>query len=186
MPNYWQGQKVRLRAIESDDAEFFLMLSQDTERTRFIDWLTPPTSLEAIQARFEKKIAQGMQDYAFQWMIESLDGQTVGSIVTQSCDPMSGTFSYALDVAREFQRQGYASEAIQIVLRYYFEELRFQKVTIAVHSNNIASIELHKHLGFQHEGTNRRMSFSNGTYHDLEWYGLTEEEFAQMTQVQHP
>ena len=138
----------------------------------------PPTSKAAIEDWLGTKTKQAMQDFAYQWMIDTLEGETVGSIVTHTCDSRTGTFSYALDVARDFQRQGFATEAINLVLSYYFQELRFQKVTVSAASNNEASIALHKHLGFKHEGTQRRMVFSEGVYHDLEWFGFTVEEFS--------
>ncbi|MEM6430833.1 MAG: GNAT family protein [Deinococcota bacterium] len=179
MSNYWQSKTIKLRALEASDLDFFIALNQDTQRSQFIDWLRPPRSTIAIEHWLKEKAQQNMQDFQYQWMIESLEGQTVGSIVTHSCDSRAGTFSYALDVLNKFQRRGYASEAIKLILNYYFQELRFQKVTVAVHSNNVASIELHQHLGFQHEGRHRRMVFSEGTYYDLEWFGLTTEEYFQ-------
>lgn len=178
MDNFWQTKKIKLRALELSDLEFFITLNQDTQRSQFLDWLQPALSNTAIENWLKEKAQQNIKDFQYQWMIDSLEGQTVGSIVTHSCDSRTGTFSYALDIAHEFQRQGFASEAIRLILKYYFQELRFQKVTVAVHSNNIASIELHKYLGFQHEGSHRRVVFSEGEFHNLEWYGLTVEEYA--------
>ena len=64
------------------------------------------------------------------------------------------------------------------MLRYYFEELRYQKVNVATQSDNEATIALHQRLGFQHEGTQRRIVFQRGRYFDLVLFGLTAEEFA--------
>jgi RimJ/RimL family protein N-acetyltransferase len=64
-----------------------------------------------------------------------------------------------------------------LVLRYYFQELRYQKVTVRVYSFNDASIRLHEKLGFQLEGRLRRTVYTNGEYFDELIYGLTVEEF---------
>lgn len=176
MTDFWQGEKIRLRALTLFDVDFFYSLNKDTKRSQLIDWLKPPVSKEAIENWLQEKTKQSIENFEYQWMIDSIEGQIVGSIVTHSCNSRVGTFSYALDIAHKFQRQGFASEAIQLILKYYFQELRFQKVTVAIHSNNTASLELHKQLGFQHEGTHRRMIYSEGEYFDLEWYGLTVEE----------
>ena len=64
-----------------------------------------------------------------------------------------------------------------MVLRYYFEELRYQKVSVAVHGYNEESIALHEKLGFVREGTLRRMVYTNGEYFDVHWYGMTREEW---------
>lgn len=114
----------------------------------------------------------------FQWLIETLAAEPVGSIVTQACNPRNGTFSYALDIARDQRRRGYAREAITTVLRYYFEELRYQKVHVATQSDNEATIALHHSLGFEHEGTQRRMVFQGGRYLDLLLFGLSAEALA--------
>ena len=60
---------------------------------------------------------------------------------------------------------------------YYFDELRYQKVTVNVHSHNEASILLHQKLGFIKEGTHRRMGYTKGGYFDVIWFGMTVEEF---------
>lgn len=176
--NYWEGERVRLRAIEPGDAAFFFELQGDTERNRLLDFLHPPHSRAALEAWALERSKREFEDDAFGWLIETLAGEPVGSIVTQACNPRNGTFSYALDIAREQRRRGYAREAITIVLRYYFGELRYQKVNVATQSDNAATLALHRGLGFAHEGTQRRMVFQEGRYLDLLLFGLTVDEFA--------
>ncbi len=175
--SYWEGVNIKLRALEPTDAEFFFQLQQDTERNRLLDFLHPPHSRAALEDWVREKAKREFKNDAFQWLIETLAGDPVGSIATQTCNSRDGTFSYALDVAREHQRRGYAGEAIVMVLRYYFQELRYQKVNVATQSDNAATIALHEHLGFTHEGTQRRMLFQQGRYFDLVLFGLTKEEF---------
>jgi RimJ/RimL family protein N-acetyltransferase len=62
-------------------------------------------------------------------------------------------------------------------MQYYFEELRYQKVTVPVHGDNEPSIRLHEKLGFQREGTHRRMVYTQGRFVDILWFGMTVEEF---------
>ena len=175
--NYWQGKRVRLRGIEPSDAEHFIRWNLDSERARHLDFVWPPTSNASVQAWVEAQSRQKLEHDSFHWVIENHDGDPVGSISTHNCTPRYGTFSYGIDVAPEHQRQGYAREAIRLVLRYYFEELRYQKVTVPVHSDNEASIRLHEGLGFQREGTHRRMFYTQGHFVDVIWFGMTIEEF---------
>jgi RimJ/RimL family protein N-acetyltransferase len=177
MMNYWQGKRVRLRGIEPSDAEHFIRWNLDSERARHLDFVWPPTSNASVQAWVEAQSRQKLEHDSFHWVIENHDGDPVGSISTHNCTPRYGTFSYGIDVAPEHQRQGYAREAIRLVLRYYFEELRYQKVTVPVHSDNEASIRLHEGLGFQREGTHRRMFYTQGHFVDVIWFGMTAEEF---------
>jgi RimJ/RimL family protein N-acetyltransferase len=176
--NYWEGERVRLRAIEPNDAAFFFELKRDSERNRLLDFLSPPDSRAALEHWALERSRRAFEGDAFQWLIETLAGEPVGSIVTHTCNPRNGTFSYALDITRAQRRRGYAREAVLMVLRYYFEELRYQKVHVATRSDNDATIALHRSLGFEHEGTQRRMVFQQGRYFDLLLFGLNAEALA--------
>lgn len=115
---------------------------------------------------------------------ENQQGEAVGYIGTQACIPRTGTFSYGIQIASEHQRQGYASAAIRVVLTYFFEELRYQKATIWVHSYNEGSIRLHERLGFTKEGVHRRMAYTGGRHYDVIWFGMTVEEFQGALMIQ--
>jgi RimJ/RimL family protein N-acetyltransferase len=82
-----------------------------------------------------------------------------------------------LGINRPYWRQGYASETIYLVLRYFFLELGYQKVNPGVFSYNEGSLALHRRLGFKEEGVLRRMIYSGGEYHDDIHFGMTREEF---------
>jgi RimJ/RimL family protein N-acetyltransferase len=84
---------------------------------------------------------------------------------------------YGLSIRPAHRRQGYAFEAIPLVLRYYFHERRYQKVNAEVYAFNDASVHLHEKLGFVLEGRLRRMIYTNGQFHDALFYGMTREEF---------
>lgn len=175
--NFWNGEKVRLRGIEPSDAEFFFQANFDSERARFLDFVWPPASLSSVQAWAERLSKQPFEKDVFFWVIEDRNGLPVGSISTYNCHTRNGTFAYGVDVVTNQRRKGFASEAILLVLRYYFDELRYQKVTVPVHSNNTASILLHEQLGFQQEGVHRRMVYTQGQHFDEIWFGMTIEEF---------
>lgn len=175
--NFWQGRHIRLRGIEPSDAPYFHRWNMDSDRARHLDFVWPPTSMTQIAAWCEEQSKRKLENDAFHWVIEDEHGEPVGSISTHDCYPRGGTFSYGLDVALEHRRQGYASEAVRLVLKYYFEELRYQKVTVGVHSNNEASLRLHEKLGFQREGVFRRTAYTEGKYYDTIWFGITAEEF---------
>lgn len=175
--NYWQGETVRLRAIEPGDAEFFYRWNLDSERARQLDFVWPPTSLAAVEAWAADQSGRKLQDDAYHWVIEDRQGQPVGSISTHDCDRRNGTFSYGVDVAEEHRGHGHATEAIRLILRYYFEELRYHKANVGVHSYNEPSLRLHDRLGFTREGVIREAVYTGGRYYDLVCFGMTADEF---------
>jgi RimJ/RimL family protein N-acetyltransferase len=176
--NFWQGKQVRLRGVEPADAETFFRWNLDSEMGRQMDFLWPPVSLAQIREQLTAEAQQKLERDEFRWVIEDAAGAAVGSIKTQHCNARTGTFSYGINIAPEHQRRGYASEAILLVVKYYFAELRYQKAWVVVFAPNAASIALHERLGFQREGTLRRMGFTHGAHFDLHYYGLTREEWA--------
>jgi RimJ/RimL family protein N-acetyltransferase len=173
----WEGERVRLRAVEPEDWETFWAWSHDTEAARGSYQIPFPISRELARRRQEQRATEEPQDHIFRWVIESRAGEFVGTINTHSCEPRNGTFGYGLAVRAEHQRRGYASEAVVLVLRYFFRELRYQKVTVHVYAFNEPSIRLHERLGFTLEGRLRREIYTDGRYWDDLIYGMTIEEF---------
>jgi RimJ/RimL family protein N-acetyltransferase len=177
--NFWQGLHIRLRAVEPSDAETFFTWNQDSEMMRNLNWLLPPTSLESVKRWAEEESRRKPTNDDFFWVIEDGEGQIVGSISAHHCDRRAGAFKYGIAIRQEHQRKGYASEAILLVLRYFFEELRYQKVTVNIHADNVASLRLHERLGFQLEGRLRRTVSARGQYLDEVLMGMTIEEFQE-------
>jgi RimJ/RimL family protein N-acetyltransferase len=175
--DFWKGARIRLRGIEPADADTFFAWNHDSEMARRVDQIWFPASREFVKRWAEKVATQAPEGDVFYWLLEDNTGQVVGSIDTHHCDRRTGVFSYGITVREEHRRKGYASEAIVMVLRYFFEELRYQKATISAHSYNGASIRLHERLGFQLEGRVRRTVYTEGRFFDELLFGMTREEF---------
>jgi len=175
--DFWQSDLIRLRGVEPSDAEFFFAWNRDSDMNRFLDQVWVPASLEFVKQWAERTAREGAKDDHFTWVIETAEGEFAGSISSHHCDRRTGALMYGVAVRQEHQRKGYASESIRLVLRYFFDELRYQKVTVQIHEDNPASIRLHERLGFQLEGRVRRVVFNHGRHLDEFVYGLTAEEF---------
>ena len=176
--NYWQSKNIRLRAIDLDDAEAFHTWNLDSETARMVDFVWPPTSLASVQEWIRKECIPRPQNDLLQLAVVDGENCVVGIINTHTADRNNGTFSYGFAIRPEYRRKGYGREAVLLLLRYMFEERRYQKCTVSVHSNNPASQQLHEALGFSLEGRLRRMQFTAGQYVDALQFGITCEEFA--------
>jgi RimJ/RimL family protein N-acetyltransferase len=175
--NIWEGKKVRLRAIIPNDWEKFHENDQDSEGARMCDVIYFPRSVDGTKAWTEQEASKGPQNDNLMLAIETLDGELVGSINSHSCNRRNGTFKYGVAIFRKAWRKGYASEAVNIFLRYFFLELRYEKVTAHIYDFNVNSIRLQEHLGFKLEGTLRHMIFTNGIHYDEHVYGLLRGEY---------
>ncbi len=182
----WQGHQIRLRPVEPDDWPLFHAWNQDDQVSRLADTVPFPESAEAVRQRIATASAQESSNDRFRWLMVDENDRAVGTINTHSCDRRIGSFSFGLALAPQQQGQGYASEAIRLVLRYFFAELGYQKVHVHVYEYNQASRTLHEHFGFVEEGRLRRMNFTAGRHWDVLVYGMTREEFAAEQQENLP
>lgn len=179
-PSMWVGRTVRLRGYEPEDWEALARLDESSADQRSGWRVWPPRSDFAQRKRAEEAAAEKAEGdaLAFRMVIARRgDGALVGCVSTHNVDQVSGTFMFGVSVAAEHKGNGYAGEAIPLLMRYMFDERRFQKCESGVFDYNRASLALHRKLGFVEEGRLRRHLFSGGQYHDEVRFGMTVEEF---------
>jgi RimJ/RimL family protein N-acetyltransferase len=175
---FWQGEKVRLRPLRIEDAGQSFVSSLDSPSRQFLQLgVELPTSVKLQRTKLEKYV--GCKDAAgvIVFAVENLAGDYVGGVSLHSRDEKNGLFGFGIVIERQYRGQGYAEDAVRIVLRYGFWERRYQKCNSACLHSNEASIRLHKKLGFLEEGRRRRQVFLNGECHDDVLFGMTREEF---------
>ena len=176
--NEWEGRLVRLRGIEPSDWETHYAWNKDTEMSRNVHFVWFPTSKASVQHWAERAaVNENPEPDKIALIIETLDGTHVGMINTNQCDRRNGTFAYGIAIRRQHQRKSYASDAIQILLRHFFNERRYHKVIAHVFGHNDSSIQLHERFGMQLEGRLREMIYTKGRYYDELIFGMTAEEF---------
>lgn len=180
MANFWETDRIRLRQHEPDDWRIHHEWDMDTETVALLDELHFPKSTIRSQQWAENAAKNPPQnDNVSMAIIRTSDEAYLGIIAPNHANRRHGTFDYGIAISPEYQRHGYAQEAISLVMRYFFNELRYQKCTPMIHSNNTPSIALHQKMGFIEEGRLRRMIYTGGTYHDLLYFGMTLEEWRE-------
>ncbi len=179
MANIWQGERVRLRAIEPEDWPSFRRDGvQFTEDARlYDDRVQAPNSEEQARTRMTQWAEATPESDDRTLAIIDMNNELVGSISAHHCERLAGTFEFSLGIFHEHRRHGYAAEAIRILVRYYFEELRYQKVNSTVYAFNNPSLQLLQQMGFIEEGRRRRAGYTAGEFHDNVLLGMTIEEF---------
>ena len=120
-------------------------------------------------------------------MIEAVaTGETVGTIGAHHADPRAGWFEYGVTTGAAHRHQGYAAEAVVMLLRFMFADRRYHKCQARVFAHNEASLALQRKLGFTEEGRLRDHVFAGGEYHDLVMMGMLADEFAQLHPTNKP
>lgn len=177
--SYWRGEKIRLRAAKSEDIHIFENLDDDILKN--LDSIAFPRTNQQIE-EWINEISQGASTDSddFYWIAEDTSNNVVGTIEVSDCDAKNGTFDYAITVFPSHRGKGYAKDMILTILKHYFFELRYQKATICIYSFNASSIALHKKLRFVEEGRLRNMIYTNGTFYDEVYFGMTKDEFTKI------
>ena len=76
----------------------------------------------------------------------------------------------------DHRRQGVATQALNLMVRYLFESKRTNRLRLVIHPDNAASRRLAEKCGFQHEGTARGAWYNAGRHHDVEIYSILHDD----------
>lgn len=180
------GRRVLLRPLSVAD------FSQWQEvRRRNVDWLTKweparvagqPDVVEdrdafAVRCSARQRERQLGTGYGFGIFVE---GDFVGEINLSSVQrgPFQNSYvGYWID--EKYAGSGYVPEALVVVARYAFEELRLHRIQVAIIPRNAASRRVVEKLDLRNEGLASRYLEINGVWEDHVRYALTAEEWAE-------
>lgn len=73
--------------------------------------------------------------------------------------------------------QGFGREALQLLKKLCFEQLKFHRLWLDVFSDNDVAIKLYESEGFIHEGTLRDTFVSDEGYRSQKIYAILEDEY---------
>ena len=105
--NVWQGEKVRLRAVEPGDWEALHAFdTAETEGAR-LGWKIPfPDSAEQANQRAARQETPAPDDDRRRLVIETLDGVVAGMLNISNADRRNGVFEYGIALGRAHWRKG--------------------------------------------------------------------------------
>ena len=180
--NILRGEKVQLTALQPDDAPHIAEWYQDASFLRAYDSSPAyPKTEKQLAAMIEEE--QKRKD-GFIFAVRLLDSRRIiGILQLDGIAWTHGTSFISIGIGEEADRgQGYGREAIQLGLRFAFDELNLHRVCLTVFSYNEAARTLYERLGFQREGVYREHLMRDGQRHDMLLYGLLRREWQELQQ----
>ena len=176
---FLENNKICLRAVKESDLEDYYLKTNDgdSESVRNSDRMIFPVGDGARAERVANLARQNPYEEEYTVIIENHEGEAVGNINTHSCNKTNGVFKYGISILHQYRGRGYVSEAIKILLKYYFNELDYKKVEAEIYEFNNSSLVLHEKLGFVQEGILRLNHFANGRRWDTHCFGMLREEY---------
>jgi [ribosomal protein S5]-alanine N-acetyltransferase len=107
------------------------------------------------------------------------DGEPVGGISLFEVihrSRKSGEVGYLIGAS--YFRQGYATEALQLILRFAFRHLKLHRIVANIQPHNVASLALVRRAGFTYEGCARGFLKIAGKWRDHERWAILAEEWS--------
>lgn len=169
---FLQGERITLRTVERDDLDFEIKHGNDP-RIRKPLTVSMPLNRGQAESRFERHTES---DERVSLCI-CVDEDPVGKVDLFDIDETHGTSEIAYWLIPKSWGNGYASDAIDLIVRYAFEERRLRKVFADVLVENEGSQAVLECAGFQREGRLRDQKYVAGEHRDLFRYGLLATEY---------
>lgn len=161
--NLFVGQLVRLAAQDPDtDPELYARWTSDSDYLRYLD--TEPAR-PAPASAFKKMIEDRLDradNYGF--AVRTLaDNKLIGFVglwVWSWPDANAGVGIGMGDP--DYRGRGYGSDAMRLAVRYAFNELGMERVTLQAVAHNARAIRSYEKVGFELIGTEREWDLRDG------------------------
>lgn len=178
-----RGDRVALRTVEREDAAFLQRAYANPELRHPLGRRLKNVS--QVEEQFEELAAHEGKDQ-FLVCLEDEDASPgspsddevtpIGLVVARN---VTRRPNLAFWIVPEYQRDGYATEAVSLAIDTLFRSYDVPSIGAGVYDFNEASQGLLESLGFAQEGRQRKYKFVDGEYRDNLKYGLLREEWRE-------
>ena len=178
------GKSVLLRAIEEADLEKLHAWANKPELWNLLaGWHFPSSMAYQKQWLLDLQTDKLNQRFA----IEVPEKGLIGSANLVDIDWKDGHAFHGMMLGNEDIRgRGYGVDTIMAIMRYAFEELRFERLDGAMIEYNIASLHVYcKKCAWKEEGRLRNWYFRNNRYWDKVVVGVTREDYFSLIAQNH-
>jgi RimJ/RimL family protein N-acetyltransferase len=172
-----EGKNVNLKIMEKEDVPLLAEWWNSLEYQGKYFHVPQKSKTQALQEFENPSPVQAAMEHR-EFMIEKKDGTRVGHI---GCgrDILHDWIEIGYDVLPSERRNGYASEAIQIMIDYLFLSKDIPRILVCTDARNIAAIRAAEKAGFRKEGIIRKGGFTNGKFVDTCLLGILREEWKE-------
>ena len=179
---FLRGERVTLRTVERDDVPF-LQRGRNHPDVRGPLGLAEPTNATQVEETVEEWVET---DESANLLVcidvgadsaADEDATPVGAVNARNLGEPRPEVAYWL--LPEYHGEGYATEAMELLLDHVFDTCDVRGVEARAFSHNDASQALLDRLGFVREGELREKRFVEGAYRAEYVYGLLRDEWVE-------
>jgi diamine N-acetyltransferase len=160
------GEKINLRALEPEDLEFLYQIEND-ESFWEISHTKTPFSKYILKQYLENAHLDIFEAKQLRLLIEEKSTKKqLGLIDLFDFNPTHKRAGVGILIHPEFQQNGFASEAISLLINYSFSLLDLHQLFANITLDNTKSISLFKKHNFKEVGIKKDWILSGGKFKD--------------------
>ena len=160
------GEKINLRALEPEDLEFLYQIEND-ESFWEISHTKTPFSKYILKQYLENAHLDIFEVKQLRLLIEEKSTKKqLGLIDLFDFNPTHKRAGVGILIHPEFQQNGFASEAISLLINYSFSLLDLHQLFANITLDNTKSISLFKKHNFKEVGIKKDWILSGGKFKD--------------------
>ena len=173
------GKRIYLRGVRQTDVnENYCAWLNDPEVNQFLETRFSAQSIESISAFV--RCHEGHGDEPFFAICLSATDEHIGNIKLGPINWHHRNADVSLLIGnKSCWGKGYATEAIGLVTRYAFEDLKLNKLQCGAYATNAGSARAFEKCGYQREGLLRGYALHNDVEVDVVLFGIRAKEFAE-------
>jgi RimJ/RimL family protein N-acetyltransferase len=171
-----EGPLTILREEQPDDLPFLVEMRNDLETQAWSKSLPPDYTLGMYARRLEgREFSYDRTEGRFV-IVEKESGDLIGSVVYSSLQSRWSA-TIGIIVAKPYWGGGYAIDALEVLLKFLFEELGLRVVRLWTHSGNPRAVGSAEKLGFNLSYRQREAIFKGGQIFDNIGMDMLREEY---------
>lgn len=170
--------RLTLRPFALTDAPaMFANWASDPEVTRYLTWPTHETA-DVSRAVLADWVARYADPAWYQWaIVPKALGEPVGGIAVVKHSDDLALFHIGYCIGRRWWRQGITSEALAVLIRFFFEEVGANRIEACYAPENPNSGRVMARCGMLPEGTHRQAGRNNQGLCDLALCAILREDY---------
>lgn len=164
-----KGNKVFLRALEQSDIEILYNWENDPEIWKVSNTLTPYSRfvLEQYLLNAHLDLFTSKQ---LRLVICTNEGKAAGCVDLFDYDPYHLRAGIGIMIAPEYRGNGYAREALEVLIHYCFSVLMLNQVFCNISEDNQKSLDLFLGMGFEKTGHKKNWIRTGEKTFENEWF----------------
>ena len=171
------GKQIYLRSVKDLDAtKVYCSWLNDSQVNKYTESRFKEYTVGDILAYIREE--NDKKDVIFFAIITNDTDKHIGNIKIHHINPIHKFAEISLLIGeKSYWGKGVGQEAISLVAKYGFDNLKLNKLFAKCYANNIGSIKAFKKVGFKEEGLSKKLYKYNDYYVDGVFLGLLNQQY---------